>query len=207
MAGMRKPVRAVMVALGVAGLALAAAGCTFPGTPAAEPTVAPTPTAAATPVPAPAGACQDAFSAAIEWDTVPGVPQVAYVVLTNDGSAACSLTGFPSEVRYVDASGSRLTLGYDGVGPVDAFDRSATPVIVEPGAHAYVWTWILQNAERDGTNPCKFPATAPGLGLTLPGATRPVVAAAGVDVCLDGLADNVQYGPVDSEPRSASKGY
>lgn len=207
MARMQNPLRTAMALLGVAGLALALAGCTFSSTPVAEPTAPPTATGTTTPVPVAAGPCQDAFSPAIEWDSDPEVPQVAYIVVTNNGAAACSLTGFPSAIRYVDEDGSSLTVGYESMGSTDDFDRSATPVVVDPGAQAYIWTWILQNADRDGSNTCQFPGTAAGLGLTLPGATRPIVAPADLEICLDDAADDVKYGPVDSERRMASKGY
>lgn len=178
--------------------------CTASGTQASQPSPAPTATAA--PMPSEDVPCQDRFIAEIEWGTDPAAPSTAYLALTNTGDAACSLFGFPSESAFLSASGPVETVGYDleGAPTVDAFGRAGDVVTVDPGERAFVWARIAQTADRAGDDPCELPVAAIGVTLVLPGASEPVIAPADVEVCVDTDADDLQVGPIDSEPRPAS---
>ena len=163
---------------------------------------APTPTA-------PDGArCQDRFTAEIEWGTDPAAPNSAYIALSNTGDAACSLSGFPSETAFLSASGPIETVGYglDGSATADEYGRAGEVVTVAPGERAYIWARISQTADRASDAPCRFPVAATGVTLVLPDASAPIVAPADIEVCVDADADDLQVGPVDSEPRTASAG-
>ncbi|WP_438854212.1 hypothetical protein [Agromyces sp. M3QZ16-3] len=73
-----------------------------------------------------------------------------------------------------------------------------------PGGRAYVWARISRTDARTSDDPCRLPVSATGVTMVLPGASAPVVAPADVEVCVDDDADDLQVGPVDSEPRPAS---
>ncbi|WP_165391139.1 DUF4232 domain-containing protein [Agromyces ramosus] len=178
--------------------------CTASGTQASQPSPAPTATAA--PMPSEAVPCQDRFIAEIDWGTDPAAPNTAYIALTNTGDAACSLSGFPSDSAFLSASGPVETVGYDleGAPTADAYGRAGDVVTVDPGERAFIWARIAQTADRAGDDPCELPVAAIGVTLVLPGASEPVVAPADVEVCVDTDADDLQVGPVDSEPRPAS---
>lgn len=148
--------------------------------------------------------CQDEFSAQIESGPEPTVPNVAYVVLTNEGDVDCALSGFPSDATYVDQSGPIETLSYS-LDVADDYGRAGAVITVAPGDRAYVWAWVVQTASR--SEACDFPVPTTGVSLTLPGASAPVVARAAMEVCLDQEKDDLRVGPVDSEPRPASSGW
>jgi hypothetical protein len=197
--------RLVGSAMLCAGIALTA--CTAVDAPTPPPT--PT-TALTTPTPAPSDdlACQDRFTAQIEWDVDPAAPDTAYLALTNVGDTACSLSGFPSEAAFLGASGPIETLGYglDGAPTADEYGRADDVVTVDPGERAYIWARISQTVNRASDDPCQFPVTATGVTLILPEASAPIVAPADIEVCTDADGDDLQVGPVDSEPRPASAG-
>lgn len=194
------------------GLVALSVGATLVAcTPANEPPPQPAPStmlAAPTPTPSDDAPCQDRFTAEIEWGTDPATPNTAYIALTNTGDAACSLTGFPSESAFLSESGPIETVGYglDGSATADEYGRAGEVVTVAPGERAYIWARISQTADRASAAPCQFPVTATGVTLVLPGASAPIVAPADFEVCMDADADDLQVGPVDSEPRPASAG-
>lgn len=157
-----------------------------------------------TPAPTENGPCQNTFSAHIELGTDPSAPKTAYLVLTNDGDAPCSLSGFPGEAAYVGESGPIETLGYEGSPTVDEYGRAGEVVAVDPGERAYVWLRISRTSTRGVEDPCEFPSVTKGVTVVLPGASAPVVAATDTEVCLDTDADDLQVGPVDTQPRPAS---
>jgi len=203
--------RATVFLLGVVAMSTAAGltACISAGAPPSHPasSARADPTAATPSTPTPAGAadCQDGFAAAIEPGDDPSTPTDAYVVLTNTGDAACDLSGFPTETAFLGASGPIETVGYglEGAPTADAFDRAGETVTVEPGGRAYVWARIVRTTDRDG--PCQLPVTAVGVTLTLPGATAPITAPLDAEICLDTDADDLQVGPIDSQPRPAGE--
>lgn len=196
----------------IVGLVALSVGATLVAcTPSNEPSPQPAPSttlAAPTPTPSDDAPCQDRFTAEIEWGTDPATPNTAYIVLTNTGDAACSLTGFPSESAFLSESGPIETVGYglDGSATADEYGRAGEVVTVAPGERAYIWARISQTADRASDAPCRFPVTATGVTLVLPGASAPIVAPADFEVCMDADADDLQVGPVDSDPRPASAG-
>ncbi|MGW4928074.1 DUF4232 domain-containing protein [Agromyces sp. NPDC004153] len=180
-------------------------------TPSTEPTPEPAPSTTLTaPTPTstpPEGVpCQDQFIAQIEWGTDPAAPQSAYIALTNTGDTDCSLSGFPSETAFLGASGPIETVGYgvEGSATADDYGRAGEVVTVAPGQRAYIWARIAQTADRP--SPCQFPVAATGVTLVLPDASGPIVAPVDIEVCVDADEDDLQVGPVDSEPRPASGG-
>ena len=180
-------------------------GCT-PTTPhSPQPTPSAT-LAAPTPVPSEDLPCQNDFTAHIEWGTDPTVTGTAYIALTNAGDAVCSLSGFPSEAAFLGEFGLIETLGYEGSPTADDYDRADGVVTVAPGERAYVWARISLTADRASDAPCKFPVATTGVTLLLPSASAPVVAPADAEVCLDTDSDDLQVGPIDSQPRPASAG-
>jgi len=152
--------------------------------------------------------CQDHFTAEIEWGTDPAAPNTAYIAVTNAGDAPCSLSGFPTETALLSTSGPIETVGYgvDGAPTADAYGRAGDVVTVEPGARAFIWARIARTAYRDSDDPCELPVAMTGVTLTLPDASTPVVARADAEVCVDTDADDLQVGPIDSQPRTASAG-
>ncbi|GAA1055231.1 hypothetical protein GCM10017608_31300 [Agromyces luteolus] len=202
---MRRAASTIAAAVAVAWAGVTLTAC-MPWT---EPAPSPTPSIASpdlTPTPVAGVACQDRFTAKVEWGTDPATPKSAYLALTNVGDAACSLTGFPTETALLGASGPIETVGYglDGAPTADAEGRAGEVVTVEPGERAYVWARISRTDARASDDPCRLPVAATGVTLVLPGASEPIVAAADVEVCVDEDADDLQVGPVDSEPRPAS---
>ncbi|GAA4384447.1 DUF4232 domain-containing protein [Agromyces bauzanensis] len=160
--------------------------------------------AAPTPTPSEDGPCQNHFTAQIEWGTDSAAPNSAYITLTNAGETVCTLTGFPSETAFLGDSGPIETLGYESSPTADAYGRAGVAVTVPPGGHAYIWAKISQTANRE--TPCEFPVATAGVTLVLPGGSAPVVAPTHAEVCLDTDSDDLQVGPVDSQPRPASAG-
>ena len=195
-----------LVGLAAVSAAATLVACTGPETQASQ--SAPAPTAAAAPTTSEDVRCQDQFTAEIQWRPDPAAPNTAYIDVTNTGDAACSLSGFPSESAFLSASGPVETVGYglEGAPTADAYGRAGEVVTVDPGEHAFIWARIARTADRAGDDPCELPVTVTGVTLTLPGASAPVVAPADAEVCLDADADDLQVGPVDSEPRPASAG-
>ena len=203
-----------LVGLTAVGAAVTLVGCTGPdarvspsaSTPA--PTVTAAPTAAADPTPADGDRCEDRFTAEIQRGGDPAAPNTAYIVVTNTGDTACSLSGFPSESAFLSSSGPVTTVGYEfeGAPTADAYERAGEVVTVQPGARAYIWARFARTADRAADDPCELPVAVIGVTLKLPGASAPVVAAAQAEVCVDADVDDLQVGPVDSEPRPASDG-
>jgi hypothetical protein len=188
-----------------AGVALTAC------TPVNAPTPPPSPSTtltAPTPAPSDDAACQDRFTAQIDWNVDPAAPNSAYLALTNIGDTACSLSGFPSEAAFLGESGPIETVGYglDGSPTADEYGRAGDVVTVDPGERAYIWARISQTVNRASDDPCEFPVAAKGVTLVLPEASTPIVAPAEIEVCMDADEDDLQVGPVDSEPRPASAG-
>ncbi|KRE23449.1 DUF4232 domain-containing protein [Agromyces sp. Soil535] len=204
---MRSAASTFLVGLVAISTAATLAACTASDTQASQP--APAPTAAAAPTPSEDVRCQDHFAAEIEWGTDPAAPNTAYIAVTNTGDAACSLSGFPSETAFLSASGSPIeTLGYDleGAPTADAYGRAGEVVTVDPGERAFIWARIGRTADRTSDDPCRLPVAMTGVTLMLPDASTPVVAPADAEVCLDTDADDLQVGPIDSQPRPASTG-
>lgn len=196
----------LLVGLVTISAAATLAACTAMNTQASQP--APSSTAAAVPAPSEDVPCQDQFTAEIIRGTDPAAPNTAYIALTNTGDAVCSLSGFPSESAFLGASGPIETVGYglEGAPTADAYGRAGDLVTVDPGGRAFIWARIALTADRAGDDPCELPVATTGVTLTLPAATAPVVAPLDAEVCLDTDADDLQVGPVDSQPRPASAG-
>jgi len=203
---MRSAAFTFLVGLVTISAAATLAACTATNTQAPQP--APSPTAAAAPTPSEDVPCQDDFTAEIEWGTDPTAPNTAYIAVTNTGDAVCSLSGFPNETAFLSASGPIETLGYDfeGAPTADAYGRAGEIVMVDPGERAYIWARIARTADRASDDPCEFPIATTGVTLMLPNASAPVVAPLDAEVCLDTDADDLQVGPIDSQPRPASAG-
>lgn len=203
---MRSAASTFLVGLAAVSTAATLVACTAPDTQASQ--SAPAPTAAAAPTPSDDVRCQDQFTAEIEWGTDPAAPNTAYLAVTNTGDAACSLSGFPSESAFLSASGPVETVGYglEGAPTADAYARAGDVVTVQPGERAFIWARIARTADRAGDDPCEFPVAITGVTLILPDASAPVVAPADAEVCLDTDADDLQLGPIDSQPRPASPG-
>lgn len=202
---MRSTASTFLVGLVTISAAATLAGCTAMNTQASQ-SAAPSPTAATIPTPSADVPCQDQFTAEIIRGTDPAAPNTAYIALTNAGEAACSLSGFPSESAFLGASGPIETVGYglEGAPTADAYGRAGDLVTVDPGGRAFIWARIALTADR--ADPCELPAATTGVTLTLPDATAPVVAPLDAEVCLDIDADDLQVGPIDSQPRPASAG-
>lgn len=203
---MRRAASAFLVGLAAVAAAATLVACTASSPQEAPPAPSSTATAAATPsgvVP-----CQDHFTAEIQWGTDTAAPNTAYIAITNTGDAACSLSGFPSETAFMSTSGPIETVGYglEGAPTADVFGRADDVVKVDPGGRAYIWARIARTADRAGDDPCEFPVTMTGVTLTLPDASAPIVAPVEAEVCLDADADDLQVGPIDSQPRPASAG-
>ena len=192
-------------AAGAMLVGLALTGCTFPIEPVLTDAASPPASTPSPPVEAtePA-ACQDGFSAQLQWYPREDVPVMATVDLTNEGDAPCDLTGFPSGVEFI-ADGHPLSISYEQAEQVDGFDRAGTTVTVEAGASAYVWIWVDRAEPEAGGPVCEFPASATDLTITLPGGTAPITTPAPIEICTDELM--LRYGPVDSERRVAALGY
>ena len=201
---MRSAASTFLVGLVTISAAATLAACTAMNTQASQP--APSPTAAAAPTPSEDVPCQDQFTAEIIRGTDPAAPNTAYIALTNAGDTACSLSGFPSESAFLGASGPIETVGYglEGAPTADAYGRAGDLVTVDPGGRAFIWARIALTADR--ADPCELPVATTGVTLTLPDATAPVVAPLEAEVCLDIDADDLQIGPIDSQPRPASAG-
>ena len=202
---MRSAAAAILVGLAAISTAATLAACTGSDPQPSQP--APATSAAAAP-PSEDLRCQDRFTAEIEWGTDPADPNTAYIALTNTGDAACSLSGFPSQTAFLSASGPIETVGYDiaGAPTADAYGRSGEVVTVDPGARAFVWARIARTADRGSDDPCELPVAMTGVTLTLPDSSAPIVARADAEVCLDADEDDLQVGPIDSQPRPASAG-
>lgn len=182
------------------------AACTAMNTQASQ--SAPSPTGAAIPTPSADVPCQDQFTAEIIQGTDPAAPNTAYIALTNAGDTVCSLSGFPSESAFLGTSGPIESVGYglEGAPTADLYGRTGDLVTVDPGGRAFIWARIALTADRAGDDPCEFPVATTGVTLTLPDATAPVVAPLDAEVCLDTDADDLQVGPIDSQPRPAAAG-
>jgi len=203
---MRSAASTFLVGLAAVSTAATLVACTAPDTRASQ--SAPAPTAAAEPTPSEDVRCQDQFTAGIEWGPDPAAPNTSYIAVTNTGDAACSLSGFPSESAFLSASGPVETVGYglEGAPTADAYGRAGEVVTVQPGERAFIWARIARTASRAGDDPCELPVAITGVTLVLPDASAPVVAPADAEVCLDTDADDLQLGPIDSQPRPASTG-
>lgn len=203
---MRSAASAFLVGLMAISTAATLVACTESSPQETPP--APSPSATAAPTLSEDVRCQDQFTAEIEWGTDPAAPNTAYIALTNTGDAACSLAGFPSETAFLSASGPIETVGYDvaGAPTADAYGRAGEVVTVDPGERAFIWARIARTADRDSDDPCQLPVAMTGVTLTLPDASASVVARAHAEVCLDTDADDLQVGPIDSQPRPASTG-
>ena len=204
---MRNPAFRFLVGVVLVSVGATVAACTPSNDP--PPKAAPSTTLAApTPTPSDGARCEDRFTAQIDWGTDPAAPSTAYIALTNTGDAPCSLSGFPSEPAFLSEAGPIETVGYglDGSPTADEYGRASEVVTVAPGERAYIWARISQTADRASDAPCQFPVAATGVTLVLPGASTPIVAPADIEVCMDADADDLQVGPVDSEPRPASAG-
>ncbi len=202
---MRSAAAVILVGLAAISTAATLAACTGSDPQPSQP--APATSAAAVP-PSEDVRCQDRFTAEIEWGTDPAAPNTAYIALTNTGDAACSLSGFPSQTAFLSSSGPIETVGYDvaGAPTADAYGRAGEVVTVNPGARAFVWARIARTADRDSDDPCELPVAMTGVTLTLPDSSAPIVARADAEVCLDADEDDLQVGPIDSQPRPASAG-
>ena len=156
------------------------------------------PTMTATESPA---ACADLFDISVlESDYDPAVPQVSWLVVTNEGESSCELTGFP-EVTFSADDAADVAI----VTEADAFDRGAVAVSVPAGEQAYIWTWVTTADLQQES--CDEPTAVTGLNVTLPGGTTPVSVDRAFTICLGSPSGDIQVGPVDSEPRTASRGY
>ena len=200
-----------LVGLMTVSMAATLAACTGPDTdpsPAPASQSAPAPTDAAVATPSENVRCHDQFTAEIQWGADPATPSTAYIVVTNMGDTTCSLSGFPSESALLSAAGPIVTVGYglDGAPTADAYGRVGEVVTVAPGERAYIWARIPRTADRAGDDPCQLPVAVIGLSVTLPDASAAIVAPADEEVCVDTDADDLQVGPIDSEPRPASAG-
>jgi hypothetical protein len=96
--------------------------------------------------------------------------------------------------------------GLEGAPTADAYGRAGEVVTVHPGERAFIWARIARTADRAGDDPCELPVAMIGVTLILPDASVAVVAPADAEVCLDTDADDLQVGPIDSQPRPASTG-
>lgn len=204
---MRNAASPFLVGLVAVSVGATLAACTPSNPP--PPQAAPSPThTATTPTPTDDAPCQDRFTAQIEWGDDPTAPNSAYIALTNTGDEPCSLSGFPDETAFLSESGPIETVGYglDGSPTADEYGRAGEVVTVAPGERAYIWARISQTVNRASDDPCQFPAAATGVTLVLPGASAPIVAPADIEVCMDADVDDLQVGPIDSEPRPASAG-
>lgn len=199
-----------LVGLLIASVVATLAACAPSEAPDDPPATSTTPAASAEPPPTQSdeGPCQDHFAAQIEWGTDPSAPKEAYVAVTNTGDETCSLSGFPSEAALLSASGPIETVGYglDGAPTADDHGRASQVVTVASGDRAYIWARISRTSNRASDDPCQFPAAATGLTLVLPDASAPIIAPVEAEVCLDTDADDLQVGPIDSQPRPASAG-
>ncbi|WP_105034828.1 DUF4232 domain-containing protein [Cryobacterium aureum] len=156
------------------------------------------PTTTATESPA---ACADLFGISVlESDYDPAVPQVSWLAFTNEGDSPCELTGFPEITLNSDDTAGVATLS-----EADAFDRATDSVAVPAGGNAYIWTWVTTADLLQDS--CALPTAVQGLNVTLPGATKSLTVDRTFTICLGSPSGDIQVGPVDSEPRTASKGY
>lgn len=182
----------LMVSL-LSGCAASEPTAVIPSTDASEPS------AAATESPA---VCADEFDFSVLESTYdPAVPQVSWLAVTNEGESSCELTGFPKITFEADDAA-----GVGVVSEADAFQRADEPVSVPAGGNAYIWTWVTTaDLQQDS---CDVPNAVRALNVTLPGATKSVSVDRAFTICLGSSpAGDIQVGPVDSEPRTASKGY
>lgn len=195
---------AVLTGLMTISAAAVLAACTASNTQTTP--AAPSPTATAAPTPSADVACQDQFTAEIAWGGDPAAPKTSYIAITNTGDSDCSLSGFPSDAAFLGRSGPIETVGYElaGAPTADAYGRAGEVVTVAPGERAYIWARIARMSDRADDAPCQFPVATIGVTLTLPEASVPIVATADTEVCLDTDADDLQVGPIDSQPRPAS---
>ena len=189
---------AVVLTLSLLITVLSGCAATGPttGTPSKE---ASEPSAAATESPV---ACADEFDFSILESTYdPAVPQVSWIAVTNDGESSCELTGFPTITFEADDAAAVGALS-----EADAFQRAGDPVSVPAGGKAYIWTWVTTaDLQQDS---CDVPTAVRALNVTLPGATKSVSVDRSFTICLGSSpVGDIQVGPVDSEPRTASKGY
>ena len=203
-ANMRTASSAVLMGLMTISAAAFLAACTASNTQTTP--AAPSPTATAAPMPSDDVACQDRFTAEVAWGGDPAAPKTSYIAITNTGDSDCSLSGFPSDAAFLGRSGPIETLGYElaGAPTADAYGRAGEVVTVAPGERAYIWARIARISDRAEDAPCQFPVATIGVTLTLPEASAPIVATADTEVCLDTDADDLQVGPIDSQPRPAS---
>lgn len=174
-------------------------GCATGGSPEANPSASASnePSQSSTRVP---DSCEDEFKAVLLEDP-DGTPGVEYLELTNVGSAECTITGIPT-LTLLDATGTAIGT----MSQSDAYGRAATPQHVAPGKQAYVWFHVVDAANVNGE--CGESLNVSGIATTLAKASEPIVVGKTFDVCTsDALMTDVQVGPVDSEPRPASKGY
>lgn len=108
--------------------------------------------------------------------------RIAVVGVRNLGTAACSLTGYPS-ITLVDDRGQTLTKVRTDTGPGSYFRSDQTPsaVILAPRGRAWfdvAWNVVLH--EADGETVCP---TAARIRMTAPGDTSPVWLDHGLSPC------------------------
>ncbi|MGG7510482.1 DUF4232 domain-containing protein [Plantibacter sp. YIM 135249] len=177
--------------------ALALAGCSVGS--ASEPGPAPT-AAKATTTPVTSPNCPDAFTATLLPDPT-GTPGIHYIDLVNTGQTSCELTGFP-DITLIGPADEPTGRPAE----TDVDDRGRTPVTVEPNGHAYAWIHLVES--ENGHADCTSPAQVSALSLRVPEASEPVTIDYSFTACADSpLLAQIQIGPVDSEPRSPSRGY
>lgn len=97
------------------------------------------------------------------------------VVLRNTGTAACTVTGYPTAI-FLDAAGGQLAAT-----TVDESGAAPTTVTLVPGGFATTTVWT-GNPDVPAPSYCQ-PVTTGAVTLTLPGVVGPVAAPVAISVC------------------------
>lgn len=180
-------------------LVLALAGCT--ATPTSTSDATPTSTAQPTTAPTTAANCIDSLQVTYSPQGDPAFG-TGYLVVTNPGSKACELTGFP-EVSLLDPSGARFGIPLDHV---DVYKESGQAVSIEPNGSAFVY-YGFTPAEKvltgSPTGACDPQIVISTIEVKLPGASSSQTLSIGdVPMCTAKDWMTTTYvGPVDLERR------
>ena len=155
-------------------------------------------------------ACASTDLTASDGDISMGTGRVAdYIVLTNKGDKACTLSGGPSSLIGIRADGSRKALA---TGPAGQFGNLVGPANLQPGQSAQVaitTTYLCTAGEAGKTD--EYTSVEIGLGggddqTKLSGQSHPLNAICGADVSDFGVPDtasDVVSSPLDVLTASA----
>jgi|SRR6218665_1157725 len=151
--------------------------------------------------------CENDFSATYQRGMVPDILSIGDIELTNIGTTDCTLVGSPALAfsKEGDTTPEQAYAPYASI--TDAYHRGRTPIVVPPQGKAYVWTLTVAHGERGGDEcPPSLLHKVTAIQVQLPGASKWITATANFEKCLRDSSDLIKIGPIDSKPRTPTKG-